>query len=906
MDNRRLLMPMVLALALFFLFQFMFPRDTKKPEQAKNQAVVPFYQPTGNPREFYTLGSLNPKSPNSMLVTLDSQGASVRRIEMVQRDKDGRFIIRELENKSGYLGYLELRTDLREGSVIRCLPPGSPLLGATANVDGQQVSPQVGDRLISINGVEITSDSTLQRVLNDTKPGDSVEIELARLESGAETEATDAELADLDSPPARSTTETTGENQSAEATPPAEQPGETTPEAEATDTEVAANSDTSDDASNADESDSADEPTQPTVNTSEPLSSAWRKYTVNVPLMARPKKMLGPEYRNTENWSGIYPSTLELSLQSANEVNWKDLDQAMLRDNWKGSSGQDANGPYVRFTFDLPAKALSRLVDRSIKLGEKVDATSEEDLKTETDAALSKLGDEAALRVTKTFRLPNIPAADIHDPNAPAYHVDMEVQIENLTDQPWDLGYRLNGPVSTSIEGWWYQVKTHGGTWKFFYGAGARDVLVSTEEHPYTFYGRPQITQSKEPFRIISADADVSDRTVNYVAVDTHYFNSALMPLPNETADVEQTNDFVCYSGFASAAGTQPGKDRRTQTTADVTYRLYKKLSLAPNSTAYRQTFRMFAGPKSPELLDRYELGNAVNYGWFGLFSRPLLWLLHFFHYFVGNYGLAIVMLTIIVKIAVMPISRKALSNAQMMQLLQPEIKKINEQYKEDMTQRQLATQQLFKRVKYNPLNGCILMPLQIPIFLGLYRGLSLDFALRDQPLIPGLEWCSNLAGPDQFLNWSGFLPDFIAGETGFLGPYLNILPLVAVVLFIVQQRMFTPPAMDEQQQMMQRMMSFMMIFMAFMFFKVPAGLCIYIITSSLWSLVERTMIPKPQLPQNVVDKINSELGTASGGVVEGTVVDRTSGATRMDDDARRELKERDRDRRRRLRERDK
>ena len=93
---------------------------------------------------------------------------------------------------------------------------------------------------------------------------------------------------------------------------------------------------------------------------------------------------------------------------------------------------------------------------------------------------------------------------------------------------------------------------------------------------------------------------------------------------------------------------------------------------------------------------------------------------------------------------------------------------------------------------------------------------------------------------------WKGILPDFLASETGWLGPYLNIFPIITIVLFIWQQKMFTPPATDEQTQMQQNMMKYMMIVMGVMFFKVPAGLCVYFIASSLWGIGERKMLPPP------------------------------------------------------------
>ncbi|MEC7109861.1 MAG: membrane protein insertase YidC, partial [Planctomycetota bacterium] len=213
----------------------------------------------------------------------------------------------------------------------------------------------------------------------------------------------------------------------------------------------------------------------------------------------------------------------------------------------------------------------------------------------------------------------------------------------------------------------------------------------------------------------------------------------------------------------------------------------------------------------------------------------------------VGNYGIAIIMLTILVRAAMIPISRKAALNAQMMQHLQPEMKRLNEQYKNDMEKRAQAQRELFRRYNYNPAGGCLLMFVQLPIFLGLYRGLNVDIALRGQPLIPGIQWCSNLAGPDRLFVWESWLP-FLTAKTGFLGPYFNILPIITVILFLIQQKLFMPPAVDEQTRMTQKMMTYMMVFMGVMFFRVPSGLCIYFITSSTWGIIERKLLPKPTL----------------------------------------------------------
>ncbi len=158
----------------------------------------------------------------------------------------------------------------------------------------------------------------------------------------------------------------------------------------------------------------------------------------------------------------------------------------------------------------------------------------------------------------------------------------------------------------------------------------------------------------------------------------------------------------------------------------------------------------------------------------------------------------------------------------------------------------------MFREHNYHPLGGCLLAFVQLPIFVGLYRSLSVDVALRQAPLFSEqIRWASNLAAPDMFWNWTGMMPQFITQGSGFLvlGPYLNILPLVTIVLFIWQQKMFMPPPADEQAALQQKMMRYMMVFMGVLFFKVASGLCLYFIASSMWGIAERKVLPKAATP---------------------------------------------------------
>jgi YidC/Oxa1 family membrane protein insertase len=287
----------------------------------------------------------------------------------------------------------------------------------------------------------------------------------------------------------------------------------------------------------------------------------------------------------------------------------------------------------------------------------------------------------------------------------------------------------------------------------------------------------------------------------------------------------------------------------------DVTPRVVSRaFDVAPGAPV-RHQYEIFAGPKKPDLLRRFGAGEArmddlVYFGWFGWVARPLIALLHGLHALIGNYGIAIILLTVMVRGAMFPLSRRQAISSQKMQALQPEMKALAERYKNEPEKRHRATQDLWRKNNVNPVGGCLPVFIQIPIFMGLYRALATDVELRQAPLFSSaIRWCSNLAAPDMLLDWSKYLPAFLTAPEGYLGPYLNLFPIATIGLMLWQQKLFMPPAMDEQQRMQQQMMNFMMWFMALAFFKVPCGLCLYFIASSLWGIAERLLWLPKSLP---------------------------------------------------------
>jgi YidC/Oxa1 family membrane protein insertase len=233
--------------------------------------------------------------------------------------------------------------------------------------------------------------------------------------------------------------------------------------------------------------------------------------------------------------------------------------------------------------------------------------------------------------------------------------------------------------------------------------------------------------------------------------------------------------------------------------------------------------------------------------------TRFMHWLLEWLHYFVPNYGLSIILLTLIVRGALFPVSRHAAKVSQRMQAIAPEMKRLQEKYKDDPQAKTAAVLELYRKNGVNPFGSCVPMLMQLPFFLGLYYCLQESIHFR----LASFLWIDNLAAPDMLLYWGEGIPiisdpDNYSGglfSIFYLGPYFNLLPIFAVVLTVLQQKMLMPPPVDEQQEMQQKMMKYMAVVIGIMFYKVAAGLCLYFIVSSLWGLCERKLLPKKQPP---------------------------------------------------------
>lgn len=223
------------------------------------------------------------------------------------------------------------------------------------------------------------------------------------------------------------------------------------------------------------------------------------------------------------------------------------------------------------------------------------------------------------------------------------------------------------------------------------------------------------------------------------------------------------------------------------------------------------RTYSLYVGPRKMDELRR--IGPAyldvMRFGTWSWFCRCLLDLLNFIHRFVPNYGWAIVVLTLLVRVVLLPLSRKSQQSMKKMSELQPKMKEINEKYKDEPQKRQAETMRLYAENHVNPLSSCLPMLIQLPVFIALFTVLRSSVELRFAPWL----WVADLSAPEGlFKEWFPF-----GG--------LNVLP-VAMAATMTLQSLLTPSAGDPKQQ---RMMAVMMpVMMLFMFYSMPAALCLY------------------------------------------------------------------------------
>ena len=419
--------------------------------------------------------------------------------------------------------------------------------------------------------------------------------------------------------------------------------------------------------------------------------------------------------------------------------------------------------------------------------------------------------------------------AQPRDTDSSGYQIKVQISIKNLSDEEKEFTYVAEGPVGLPLE----NVEN---ARKF------RDIKIGMWDDPNDMAGGITIEsmtsadiaeavaegELKEEWKQDANDGSGEIHPFQCLGVDVQYFAAFFIPEGNQ---LESPNIDVIRPQLVTNIQAHPER-------SDVSLEIHSTRIVVPAGDEETHAYSLFVGPKRTALLAPIGADGLMDFGWFGFVSKAMLGVLKFFHGIGLPYGLAIIMLTVLVRGCMFPISRKQAASAKKMKELQPKIAELKKKYENDKEKIARAQMELFSKNNYNPLSGCLPMFLQLPIFIGLYQALYNAVDLRMAPFL----WISNLAAPDALFPLPFVLP--------FLGSQFNLLPILTVFLFLAQQKMFMPPATDDQTRMQQKMMTYMMIFMGFMFYSMPAGLCVYFIASSLWGMGERKLLDYVKTPE--------------------------------------------------------
>ncbi len=335
-------------------------------------------------------------------------------------------------------------------------------------------------------------------------------------------------------------------------------------------------------------------------------------------------------------------------------------------------------------------------------------------------------------------------------------------------------------------------------------GAGSQFLFVGP-----AYYKNESLTE------VGSGDYEDGPNTVtgpmDWVAYEGTYFMCAILPQGDSVVSATMQGvgeDGVLMKVSSTLDTLQPGEEK-----------IY--------------SYQLYFGPKKLDILKGVgsNLYKAVNFGWFDVIAQPTLWLLNIFYGIFKNYGIAIILVTVIFKAIFWPITQKGMKSMKNMQKLQPKMVKLKEKYKGDPARMNQEVMNLYKTYKVNPLGGCMPMLLQIPVFFALYKVLLMCIELRHAPF---MLWISDLSAPDR-------LP------IGIDIPYLGGIPVLTLLMggsMFLQQKM-TPTTADPTQA---KIMLFLPILFTFMFVNFASGLVLYWFVNNLLAILQQQIINRQKL----------------------------------------------------------
>ena len=366
-----------------------------------------------------------------------------------------------------------------------------------------------------------------------------------------------------------------------------------------------------------------------------------------------------------------------------------------------------------------------------------------------------------------------------------------------------------------------------------------------------------------------------------YVGTEAQYFAALLFPRTGPPAPGGTLADVVDDEGWLPGLG-QPSDSPVVDTVVprvvdqpdeenpqynDISVRLTSAPTTLPAAEGgvageATRSFTLFAGPKRLDLLEPLRADGVMDLGWFGAIGGIMLWVMTKLHDLGFPYWLAIISLTVCVRMLMFPLSKRTALMAAKQKALAPKIAEIKERCGDDAQAAGREQWALMNKYGVNPLMGCLPVLFTIPVFIALYNALLNSVDLRLAEFL----WIDDLAAPDNVLRLPFRLP--------YLGWYLNVLPVTLAGLWFFQQKLFMPPAQTPEQEMQYKLMGYMMPLSALFIYHLPAGWCLYSIASAFWTLTERKLLDRTrnaqlELPDEIEPRRKGPIGRAIGRATE-------------------------------------
>lgn len=336
--------------------------------------------------------------------------------------------------------------------------------------------------------------------------------------------------------------------------------------------------------------------------------------------------------------------------------------------------------------------------------------------------------------------------------------------------------------------------------------------LVTSVQHVMTYPAEPKVKDNRfdtagsyifsdnslqsDKIKDVATASKRYDTNIQWAGFADKYFLNTILSDKNSIASVELKKS---ASGFFESVISSP------------------QFTVNPGQSTII-SHNLFVGPKDIDILKAQgnKLEESLDLGWFTVIANPLLYTLKYFYKYVGNYGVAIIIITIILKVLFFPLTHKSYKSMKGMQKIQPEMTKLREKYKDDRDAMNKAVMELYREHKVNPMGGCLPMVVQIPVFFALYKSLMFSIELRHAPFY---FWITDLADKD---------------------PYY-VTPVIMGVTMFIQQKM-TPSNMEPMQQ---KMMLALPVVFTFMFLSFPSGLVLYWLLNNVLTIGQQMYINK-------------------------------------------------------------